>query len=127
MIIEFNEQDSTVFEEIMEVLKQYPEFKSSQIKEEPMISFSGLEIYSNRRKICRDHREIKLTVKEYDILCLLVANKGGMSLHMTRYMRKCGEKMVSEVRAMLSVATFATCGKNCTSRTGCSVYNTMRS
>ena len=41
-----------------------------------MLYLPGLEIYPDRRKIYRDRREINLTTKEYDLLCLLVANKG---------------------------------------------------
>lgn len=37
---------------------------------------SGLIIYPEQRKIYRDRQEISLTTKEYDILCLLAANRG---------------------------------------------------
>lgn len=36
----------------------------------------GLEIYPDRRKIYRDCREIRLTAKEFDILCYLAVNQG---------------------------------------------------
>lgn len=41
-----------------------------------MLSLPKFEIYPDRRKIYRDRQEIKLTTKEYDLICLLVENKG---------------------------------------------------
>lgn len=46
------------------------------LDEEPILSFPGLDIYPRRRKVFRDHQEIRLTHKEYEILLLLVTNKG---------------------------------------------------
>lgn len=76
MIIEFKEQDSSAFDEVMEILKRHPGFEHLHMDDETMLSLPGLEIYPNRRKVYRDRREINLTAKEYDLLCLLVANKG---------------------------------------------------
>ena len=57
-------------------LQQHPNFEKLEITSEPILSFSDLEIdLSNRRVICKD-QEVKLTVKEYDLLCLLAANRG---------------------------------------------------
>lgn len=66
----------SVFDEIMDVLKQHSDFEHLQIQDETVLSFPGLEIYPRNRKIYRDRREINLTAKEYDLLCLLVTNKG---------------------------------------------------
>ena len=74
MIIELNEKDIPVFDEIMEVLKRYPEFEYIRIKDEAMVSLPGLEIYLDQRKIYRDRREINLTAKEFDALELLATN-----------------------------------------------------
>ena len=46
-----------------------------ELRDEPILSLPGLEINLARRKITSDGREISLTAKEYDIFCLLVANK----------------------------------------------------
>lgn len=46
-----------------------------------MLSLPGLEIYPDRRKIYHNRREINLTAKEYDLLCLLVANKGRVLIY----------------------------------------------
>ncbi len=60
----------------MSVLKRHPNFESLSLNDETAISIPGLEIYPDRRKISSNHQELDLTTKEYDLLCLLVANKG---------------------------------------------------
>lgn len=60
----------------MEILKKYPDFQKYEVRQKPALVLPGLEIYPDQRKIYRDRREIHLTTKEYDLLCLLVANKG---------------------------------------------------
>lgn len=82
-MIEFNDQESAAFDEVMAVLKRYPAFDSLRFDEEKVLSLPGFEIYRDRRKIYRDRRkvyrdcrEINLTTKEYNLLCLLVANRG---------------------------------------------------
>ena len=46
------------------------------MEEETVISLPGLTIYPEQRKIYRDRQEIPLTTKEYELLCLLAANRG---------------------------------------------------
>lgn len=76
VILEFKEQDSPAFDDMLLFLQQHPNFEKLEITSEPILSFPDLEIdLSNRRVICKD-QEVKLTVKEYDLLCLLAANKG---------------------------------------------------
>lgn len=75
-VAEFAENDRVAFDEIMEVIKKYPDFQKFEVKHESKISLPGLEIYPDQRKIYRDRQEIHLTAKEYDLLCLLAANKG---------------------------------------------------
>ena len=60
----------------MSVLKRHPNFESLSLNDETAISIPGLEIYPDRRKIFSNHQELDLTTTEYDLLCLLVANKG---------------------------------------------------
>lgn len=91
MVIELLDQDATVFDEIMEVVKRHPDAEYLRIKDEPMLSLPGLEIYPDRRKIYRDRREINLTTKEYDLLSLLVANKGRVLTYDQIYRKVWGE------------------------------------
>lgn len=92
MIVEFQDEDSAAFEEVMTVLKRYPNFESISLNEETVISLPGLEIYPNQRKIYRDRQEIHLTAKEYDLLCLLVYNKGRVLTYEQIYQKVWGEE-----------------------------------
>ena len=56
-MIEFGEQDSPAFDEVMDVLKRHPDFDYQQLNEDSVLSIPGLEIYPNRRKN-RQNREI---------------------------------------------------------------------
>ena len=91
MVIEFQEQDISAFDEVMEVLKRHPGFEHLRLRDEPMVSLPGLEIYPGCRKIYRDRREIRLTAKEYDLLSLLVANKGRVLTYDQIYSKVWGE------------------------------------
>ena len=52
-----------------------------------MLYFPNLEIYPSRRKIFLNRLEIKLTVKEYEILLLLAANQGHVIIPHFIYLR----------------------------------------
>lgn len=69
------ERDSSAFEDILEFISRHPDLEKWKLRDEPILSLPGLEINLARRKIMSDGREISLTAKEYDIFCLLVANK----------------------------------------------------
>lgn len=75
-MVEFNEEDTHVFDEVLEVLKRHPDFEYLRLNDEAMLPVPGLEIYPDRRKIYRGRKEINLTVKEYDLFYLLVVNRG---------------------------------------------------
>lgn len=91
VVFEFSDLDNSVFDEIMEVVKRHPDFEYYQVKDESMLAFPGLEIYPGLRKIYRDRREINLTAKEYDILCLLAANRGHVLTYEQIYQKVWGE------------------------------------
>ncbi len=74
VIMEFKAQDSTAFDDMLAFVKQHPDFEKLEISYEPTLSLSGLEINLSRRRVINNGQEIELTVKEYDILCLLAAN-----------------------------------------------------
>lgn len=57
-------------------MKRHKESEFVRIKYEPVLSLPGLEIDPAHRKVYCDNQEISLTAKEYDLLCLLAANKG---------------------------------------------------
>lgn len=94
LVIEFDELHSSVFDEVMEVLKRYPDFEHLRLSNETKLSLPGLEIYPDRRKAYRDRSEINLTTKEYDLLCLLVANKGRVMTYEQIYQKIWGEEYI---------------------------------
>lgn len=92
LIIEFDNCDSSVFDEIMKIVTDHPKFNVLALNDEPMISLPGLEIFPGQRKIYRDRREINLTAKEYEILTFLVANKGRVLTYDQIYQKVWGEE-----------------------------------
>lgn len=76
LIVEFSEQDDLAFDEVMQVLNQHSNFEQLQLKNMPMLSLPGLDIYPDCRKVYRNSNEINLTTKEFEIFYLLVVNKG---------------------------------------------------
>ena len=76
IILELQDRDSKAFEEIFSILRCHPEILKYELSPEPVLSFPGLEIYPGHRKVFLNQQEIRLTVKEYEILLLLAANQG---------------------------------------------------
>ena len=75
-IIEFNRQDTDAVGKIRCVVNHHPIFEELWMGNEGMLSLAGLEIYPGRRKVYHEGEEIELMAKEFDLLCLLVVNKG---------------------------------------------------
>ena len=92
LIIESNEGSHSIIDEIIETLKKHPEFELLWLKHEPVLSLPGLEIDSAHRKVYCDKLEISLTAKEYDLLCLFVANKGCVLTYDQIYRKVWGEE-----------------------------------
>ena len=76
IVIEFNEQDSDAVEKIVCAVNCHPAFEKLWLSNEEILSLSELEIHLGRRKVYRCDKEIELKAKEFDLLCLLVVNKG---------------------------------------------------
>ena len=91
VVFEVHDSDSDIFDKIMEIVESHPDIECLRVKDEPMLSLPGLEIYPGRRKIYRDRREINLTTKEYDLLCLLAANRGQVLTYDQIYRKVWGE------------------------------------
>ena len=73
--MELTDRDSSAFEDILSFLSRHPDLEKWELRDEPILSLPGLEINLARRRITSNGREIQLTAKEYDIFCLLAANK----------------------------------------------------
>ena len=50
LVLELKDQDSPIFDKIMEVVKCCPDIEHIRIKDEPMLSLPGLEIYAKTGK-----------------------------------------------------------------------------
>lgn len=90
-IAEFRDSDAMLFDEVMKVLEQHPDFQKYEIQDDSSLLLPGLEIYPERRQIYCGKEEIHLTVKEFDLLCLLVANKGRVLTYEQIYERVWGD------------------------------------
>ena len=110
-MIELPTQDSTAFQDIVSVLHSHPELKKWTMIDEPILSFPGLDIYPRRRKVFHNHQEIQLTHKEYEILLLLVTNKGWVLTYSQIY-EKHGTISPQEMNVILLDSISVTCEKN---------------
>lgn len=97
-MIEFHDEDSVAFNEVMAVLKRYPNFQNINLSDEAIISLPGLTIYPEQRKIYRDRQEIPLTTKEYELLCLLATNRGQVLTYTQIYEKVWGSSPVGNER-----------------------------
>ena len=69
------DRDNSAFEDILSFLSRHPDLKKWELRDEPILSLPGFEINLARRRITSNENKILLTAREYDIFCLLVANK----------------------------------------------------
>lgn len=61
----------------------------------------GLELNLQQRRVYCDNQEIHFTVKEFDILCLLVANKGQIVTYKQIYQRVWGEYPYGKINEII--------------------------
>lgn len=115
IILDLQDNDTLAFTEILAFLKKHPDFERYSLGQETILSLPGLEIHMDKRKVYRNNQEIKLTVKEYKILCFLVQTET-VSLPMSRFIKEYGARTQSEMKVMRWVATSVICGKSCSRR-----------
>ena len=94
--MEFSDQESSAFDEIMDVMKKYSGFESIEAGNERIISLPGLTIYPERRKAYCAEKEVLLSAKEFDILCILASNKGRVLTYEQIYHRIWGEEALKQ-------------------------------
>ena len=92
LVIEFDEQDTPVFEQIMRALKQHPAFERMRLNNDTILELPGLKIYPDSRKIFCGNKEVNLTTKEYELLCFFAANKGIVLTYGQIYQKVWGEE-----------------------------------
>ena len=76
LVAEFKENETRLFNEIMEVFRKYPDFQKYEVNYAPTISFPNLKILPDQRKVYCGKQEVSLTTKEFNLLCYFVANAG---------------------------------------------------
>ncbi len=74
--MDIRDDETAFFDEVMERVGRHSGIERYELKREAALRFPGLEIYPERRKIYREKKEVSLTAKEFDILCLLAVNRG---------------------------------------------------
>ncbi len=89
--MEFRDDESSTFDEVMGVLKKHPDLQKFEMQNESILSFPGIEIYPERRKVYCNSKQIHLTVKEYKLLWLLVVNKGQVLTYQQIYEKVWGD------------------------------------
>ena len=100
--MELTERDSSAFEDILSFLSRHPDLEKWELRDEPILSLPGLEINFSSRKVLRKDDEIELTAKEYDILCLLVVNKGRVLTYAQIYEKVWGSSAFGNERKVVS-------------------------
>ena len=74
--MKLNEEEKKVFEDFLSFLQLHPELKKWEFTSEPVLSLSDLEIDPSQRLVRCNQKEVALTTKEYNLLCLLAVNNG---------------------------------------------------
>lgn len=91
--MEVKEKSSKVFDEILEVVQRHSEVQRYDFKEQVRsLTLGGLEIDYDSRKVFCNGQEIVLTVKEYEMLCLLTAHRGRVLAYEQIYQNIWGEE-----------------------------------
>lgn len=125
LVIEFAEQDSSVFDEIMRTMEHNPAFEKLRLKDETILSLPGLEIHPQSRKIYRNRREIHLTTKEFDLLNLLVANKGRVLTYEQIYSKVWGNDAFGNESKSIGYHIMQFAGKTLRSLAGSAIYYSL--
>lgn len=88
---EFNDNELSVFEKVMEILEKTPDFHKYDVQNMPPLLFAGLEIAPDYRKVYADGKEISMTAKEFEILYLLAKNRGRVLTYAQIYQKVWGD------------------------------------
>ncbi|MXP75401.1 transcriptional regulator [Lachnospiraceae bacterium WCA-9-b2] len=91
LIMEFVDNESSTFDEVIELLKKHPNFQKCEMQMDSKLSFPGIEIYPERRKVYCNGKEVHLTAKEYRLLWLLAVNKGQVLTYQQIYEKVWGD------------------------------------
>ena len=76
ILVEFDEDEKSILQELLDVLERHPGFIRYQFKQTLVLKFDELEIRVDSRKVYHHGKEIFLTYTEFEILVLLARNPG---------------------------------------------------
>ncbi len=75
LLLTLNEQEETAIDKIISAISDYIQIEPMQ-DHASVLSFPGLEIKQNQRRVFQDGEEINLTRLEYSTLVYLASNPG---------------------------------------------------
>lgn len=101
LVIEFSDHETTIFKEIVRVLERFSDFENLKISDESILSVPMLDIYLKQRRVFSRQKEISLTKKEYDLLCLLVINKGIVLTYDQLFKKLWDEVEIGDIRNII--------------------------
>ena len=76
LLLTLNEQEETAIDKIISAISNYMRLEPIQLTPVSMLSFPGLEIKQNQRRVFQDGEEVSLTRLEYSTLVYLASNPG---------------------------------------------------
>ena len=75
VVVEFNNEEQSPFDEVMEIFNKYPVFQKIKIDSKTPVTITDLKIFPDCRKVyCKD-KQVFLTGKEFDVLYTLAINQ----------------------------------------------------
>ncbi|USF31161.1 response regulator transcription factor [Clostridium sp. MD294] len=76
LLLTLNEQEEKVIDKIISAITDYIQLEPIQATPVSVLSFPGLEIRQNQRRVLQNGEEINLTRLEYSTLVFLASNPG---------------------------------------------------
>ncbi len=70
LLLTLNEQEETAIDKIISAISNYMRLEPMQLTPVSVLSFPGLEIKQNQRRVFQDGEEVSLTRLEYSTLCI---------------------------------------------------------
>ena len=76
LLLTLNEQEELAIDKIISAISDYILLEAVQVAPISVLSFPGLEIRQNQRRVFRDGEEVNLTRLEYSTLVFLASSPG---------------------------------------------------
>jgi len=76
LLLTLNEQEEKTIDKIISAIADYIQIEPIQVTSAHVLSFSGLEIRQQQRRVLQNGEEINLTRLEYSTLVFLASNPG---------------------------------------------------